>query len=75
MIRRAASLLLILPIRLYQRILSPWLPPTCRYTPTCSVYTIEAIGTHGPIKGLWLGLKRVSTCHPWGGQGHDPVPE
>lgn len=66
--------LLILPIRFYQLAISPMLPPTCRYTPTCSQYTIEAIKEHGPF-GLWLGLKRISTCHPWGGGGHDPVPK
>lgn len=66
--------LFILPVRIYQLILSPILPQTCRHTPTCSQYTIEAINLHGPIKGIWLGLKRLSRCHPWGTSGYDPVP-
>lgn len=64
----------ILLIKLYQWIISPWLGPKCRYTPTCSAYTIEAIQKYGVIKGIWLGIKRLSRCHPWGGHGHDPVP-
>ncbi len=50
------------------------LPKSCRFVPTCSDYTIEAIKKHGPLKGVWLGIKRISKCHPWGGQGYDPVP-
>lgn len=50
------------------------LPPSCRYTPTCSEYAVEAIKKHGPGKGLWLAIKRISRCHPWGGHGYDPVP-
>lgn len=61
-------------IRVYQRGISPHLPATCRYQPTCSHYTVEAIQTHGAIKGMWLGLKRISRCHPMGGSGYDPVP-
>jgi hypothetical protein len=61
-------------IRLYQILLSPLLGASCRYTPTCSQYGIEAIKKHGPFKGLWLTLKRVASCNPWGGHGHDPVP-
>jgi uncharacterized protein len=61
-------------IKLYQLIISPWLGPKCRFTPTCSQYGIEAFKKYGPIKGFWLTFKRVSRCHPWGGQGHDPVP-
>ena len=64
----------ILLIFLYQRIISPWIGPKCRYTPTCSQYGIEALKKHGPIKGLWLTIKRVSRCHPLGGSGYDPVP-
>lgn len=66
--------LLILLIRIYQYILSPWLGGQCRYQPTCSVYGIEAIRKHGPFRGGWLALKRVLSCHPWGGSGYDPVP-
>lgn len=71
MLRRA----LILIIRGYKRFVSPFLPPACRYLPTCSVYAIEAIELHGTAKGLWLGTKRICRCHPWGGSGYDPVPE
>ena len=66
--------LLILPIRVYQKIISPLFPGVCRYRPTCSEYMIEAILTHGAVKGLWLGTKRLLRCHPWGGSGYDPVP-
>lgn len=71
---RYFGMLLIAPVKLYQWTLSPLLPNSCRYTPTCSQYMIEAIKKHGPIKGGWLGLKRVARCNPWGGHGHDPVP-
>ena len=64
----------IMLIKLYQWIISPWLGSKCRYTPTCSHYSIEALKKYGPIKGLWLTIKRVSKCHPWGGHGYDPVP-
>ena len=65
---------LIALIKLYQWIISPWLGSKCRYTPTCSHYGIEALKKYGPIKGLWLTIKRISKCHPWGGHGYDPVP-
>lgn len=61
-------------IKLYQVLISPWLPSSCRFSPTCSEYGIEAFRKHGPIKGFYLTIKRVGRCHPWGGQGHDPVP-
>ncbi len=67
--------ILVLPIRFYQLLISPLLPSSCRYHPTCSQYMIDAINEWGPIKGIWLGLKRISTCHPWGGDGYDPVPK
>ena len=66
--------LLILPIRFYQRFISPLFPPVCRFTPSCSHYAIEAITKHGPVKGLWLAIKRILRCNPWGGSGYDPVP-
>lgn len=66
--------LLILPVRFYQKFISPLTPPSCRFTPTCSQYAIEAITKHGPIKGLWLAVRRVLRCHPGGGSGYDPVP-
>ncbi|WP_205508404.1 membrane protein insertion efficiency factor YidD [Longitalea arenae] len=61
-------------IKLYQWIISPILGPKCRFTPTCSQYAIEALKKHGIFKGLWLTVKRLSRCHPWGGHGYDPVP-
>ncbi|MBK6966614.1 MAG: membrane protein insertion efficiency factor YidD [Lentimicrobium sp.] len=66
--------LMIGMIRLYQGAISPYLPPSCRYTPTCSAYGVEALKKHGPFKGGWLTLKRILSCHPWGGSGYDPVP-
>jgi len=65
--------LFIIPIILYQRILSPILPSSCRFTPTCSEYTKQAIIKHGIFKGTFLGIKRISKCHPWGKSGYDPV--
>ncbi|MDD6783178.1 MAG: membrane protein insertion efficiency factor YidD [Bacteroidaceae bacterium] len=73
-ISKALAFLLILPIRFYQRFISPLTPPSCRFTPTCSQYAIEALRKHGPIKGLWLTVRRILRCHPWGGSGYDPVP-
>jgi putative membrane protein insertion efficiency factor len=61
-------------IKLYQYLLSPMLGASCRYTPTCSQYGIEAVKKYGAIKGGWLTLKRIARCNPWGGHGHDPVP-
>lgn len=66
--------LLILPIRFYQRFISPMLPPACRFTPTCSQYAVEAIQKYGALKGLYLAIRRILRCHPWGGSGYDPVP-
>lgn len=73
-IRTILIWILIVPVRIYQLIISPWLPKTCRYHPTCSQYAIDALREHGPITGLLLGTKRILSCHPWGGHGHDPVP-
>jgi putative membrane protein insertion efficiency factor len=64
----------ILLIKVYQLFISPLFPSSCRYTPTCSHYTVEALKKYGVIKGSWLGIKRISRCHPWGGSGYDPVP-
>ncbi|PJJ84161.1 membrane protein insertion efficiency factor YidD [Mucilaginibacter auburnensis] len=61
-------------IRFYQYFLSPLLGASCRYTPTCSQYGLEAVKKYGPFKGGWLTLKRIARCNPWGGHGHDPVP-
>ncbi len=65
----------IFPIRVYQQIISPILGPTCRYQPTCSHYMVGAIQQWGILKGTWLGVKRISRCHPWGSTGYDPVPK
>jgi uncharacterized protein len=66
--------ILVFLIRVYQVVLSPLLGPSCRYTPTCSSYGIEALRKHGPLKGGWLTFKRFLSCNPWGGSGYDPVP-
>lgn len=68
------SLPFIALIKLYQYIISPWLGPKCRYTPSCSHYSIEALQKYGLVKGGWLTVKRIARCHPWGGHGYDPVP-
>ena len=73
-VRLWVSKFLIGLIKLYQMTLSPFIGRSCRYTPTCSNYGIEAIRKHGPLKGSWLTLKRVLSCNPWGGSGYDPVP-
>jgi hypothetical protein len=62
-------------IRAYQLLLSPYLPGSCRYHPSCSAYGIEAIARHGPLAGLWLTFRRLLRCQPWGDSGLDPVPE
>jgi uncharacterized protein len=66
--------LLLLIIRGYQVGISPFLPPACRYTPTCSAYAAAAVRLHGAGRGSWLALRRLLRCHPWGGSGYDPVP-
>ena len=73
-ISRTIARLLILPIRFYQKFISPLTPPLCRYTPTCSQYAVEALRKHGPLKGMYLAVRRILRCHPWGGHGYDPVP-
>lgn len=73
-VSRLAASALILPIRFYQRVISPLTPPCCRFTPTCSHYAIEALQKHGPLRGTWLAVRRICRCHPWGGSGYDPVP-
>jgi putative membrane protein insertion efficiency factor len=68
------SRILIVPIRVYQATLSRILPPSCRFTPSCSHYAVEALSRHGPLKGGWLAVRRIGRCHPWGPSGYDPVP-
>lgn len=66
--------LLVAPIRFYRVFISPLTPPSCRFTPTCSQYAIEALRKHGPFRGLALAVWRILRCNPWGGSGYDPVP-
>ena len=73
-ISRLLSWPFILLIRFYRVAISPWLGSNCRYQPTCSVYSMEALQKHGIFKGGWLAIKRIGSCHPWGGHGYDPVP-
>ncbi|MFY0676836.1 MAG: membrane protein insertion efficiency factor YidD [Neptuniibacter sp.] len=73
-LKKIPSNILIGLVYLYQYLISPIIGPRCRFYPTCSTYMIEAIKTHGPIKGTLLGLKRVSRCHPYNDGGYDPVP-
>ncbi|MCH1454236.1 MAG: membrane protein insertion efficiency factor YidD [Flavobacteriaceae bacterium] len=74
MLRKVLIFPFVFLIRSYQILISPLLPPSCRFTPTCSHYGLEAFRRHGPFKGFYLTLKRISKCHPWGKSGYDPVP-
>lgn len=67
--------LLMLLIKAYRYLISPLLPARCRYLPTCSDYALQALENHGARKGGWLALRRLLSCHPWGGSGYDPVPQ
>lgn len=69
-----AGAVLRVALRAYQLLLSPILPPACRYLPSCSDYALEAVTVHGPWRGGGLALRRLARCHPWGGSGYDPVP-
>lgn len=73
-ISKAFVFILCLPIVFYQTCISPYTPPSCRFTPTCSEYAKQALRKHGPIKGLYLAIWRILRCNPWGGAGYDPVP-
>jgi hypothetical protein len=70
----APKALAVFLIRVYQRVISPAFPPSCRFTPTCSTYALTSIGRYGLIKGGWLAIKRIVRCHPWSPGGFDPVP-
>ena len=74
MLKKGLKAVVILLIKIYQKAVSPWTPASCRYNPTCSSYSIDAFQKHGLWKGFVLTIKRISSCHPWGGSGYDPVP-
>jgi len=74
-LKKVLGYIIIGPVRLYQKFISPLLGPNCRYVPTCSQYMILAVEEWGLLKGAWLGLRRILRCHPWGDSGHDPVPK
>jgi putative membrane protein insertion efficiency factor len=74
MLNKVLTFPIVVLIKIYQHTISPWTGKNCRYDPTCSNYTLEALKVHGPIKGGWLAIKRIASCHPWGGEGYDPVP-
>lgn len=75
MINKALSYILIGLVKFYRNFISPLTPASCRYTPTCSQYTLQALQRHGAFRGSWLGIKRIASCNPWGGSGYDPVPD
>ena len=74
MLRRFSISLPLSLIWIYRNCISPFTPASCRYTPTCSEYCVQALRKYGLFKGVYLGLKRILRCHPWGGNGYDPVP-
>ena len=75
MLKKIAIAPLVFLIRFYQAAISPFTPSTCRFEPTCSSYFLEALQVHGLVKGTYLGVKRILSCHPWGKSGYDPVPK
>lgn len=72
--RKIVVFIVLIPVWFYRACISPFTPASCRYVPTCSEYAIQAVKKHGPVKGTWLAIKRITSCHPWGGHGYDPVP-
>ena len=73
LLNQAIASVLVALVLVYRVTLGPFMGGHCRYHPTCSQYMIDAVRTHGPLVGLWRGLKRIARCHPWGGQGYDPA--
>lgn len=73
MLANPGKMLVVLLVRSYQWGISPFLPPSCRFEPSCSHYMLQSVTHFGMLKGIWLGLKRLARCHPWGGSGYDPV--
>tara|TARA_Y100001978_G_C23421021_1_gene303771 strand:+ start:69 stop:293 length:225 start_codon:yes stop_codon:yes gene_type:complete len=74
MLNKGLKAMVILLIKIYQKVVSPWTPASCRYNPTCSSYSVQAFQKHGLWKGFVMTIKRIGSCHPWGGSGYDPVP-
>ena len=72
--RNLLTWVLLLPVYFYKYCISPLKPPSCRFTPTCSEYAVQALKKPGPVQGLYLAVRRILRCHPWGGSGYDPVP-
>lgn len=70
-----AARIMALPVHVYRAVLSPWVGHGCRYQPTCSAYSLEALERHGAVRGTWLTVRRIARCHPWGGSGIDNVPD
>lgn len=70
---RGSQAALMILLRAYQAAVSPWLPPACRYSPTCSQYALEAVARHGAVRGLWMAARRLARCHPFHAGGYDPV--
>jgi len=73
-VSRLLAAVLSLPVLVWRYLISPAMPPACRYLPSCSEYSLEALRVHGPVRGSWLTMRRLARCHPWGGHGYDPVP-
>ena len=73
-LREVPRRIVLLPIRGYQKFISPGLPPSCRFSPSCSQYALEAVSKYGALKGMWLGARRLVRCHPFNPGGYDPVP-
>ncbi|MFP4663510.1 MAG: membrane protein insertion efficiency factor YidD [Bacteroidales bacterium] len=75
LIKNGITYFLVMLIKIYKHVISPWTPNACRHVPTCSSYAISAVQMHGPLRGGLLSLRRLSKCHPWGTHGYDPVPK
>ena len=73
-LKKIGIFIALFPVHFYRYCISPLTPASCRYTPTCSQYAIDAVKKYGPFKGGYLAIKRILRCHPWGGSGYDPVP-
>jgi putative membrane protein insertion efficiency factor len=73
-IKKTGIFIVLIPVYFYKYCISPFTPASCRYSPTCSEYALQAVQKYGPFKGGWLAIRRILRCHPWGGQGYDPVP-